>query len=360
MKKYTVLLLIFALILTSACGNVQDNMNIISTAVTSTPTTFSITPQETAVLTESYNGNNSFADFEDVETIGYEWVDLEISSIETEINDDKINTEILNSAIEAYRSSDYFDLAVENAKNEYALINKQINEASQENGMSNYVLSIYESFQNEKSADEYDFYPQLYAYYSFPFDSKNEETILILETPYSERQSSLYYTTYIPMYVNTDGEAFILDDAVTAAPYEVSLIQFADGTLHFVMYNHHSEGTRKTSVYSVKNGKPALKMSTSVFVGFAGKFFQTYYNWGAAPTLYYWNPTAEEYCLINGEYPDEEFAQLLCNDDNILKYVPNVWEEYQNGNVYIVGGKYIAFTQGITFKYDGNKFIKEE
>lgn len=359
MKKYTVLLLIFSLILTSACGNVQDDKNIISTAVTSTSAAASAAPRETTVLTESYKENNPFADFEDVETIGYEEVDLEISNIEAEINADKINTEILNIAIEAYRDSDYFDLAVENAKNEYALISKQIDEASQENGMSNYVLSIYESFLNEKSADEYDFYPRLYAYYSFPFDSENEETVLILETPYSERQSSLYYTTYIPIYVNTDGEAFILDDAVTAASYEAYLIKFTDGTIHFVMYNRHSEGTKKASVYSVKNGKPALKMSTSVFVGFGGKFFQTYYNWGAARTVYYWNPTTEEYCLINNEYPDEEFAQLLCNDDNILKYVPNAWEEYQNGNVCIVGGKYISFTQGITFKYDGNNFIKE-
>ncbi|MCM1166673.1 MAG: hypothetical protein NC299_09425 [Lachnospiraceae bacterium] len=181
----------------------------------------------------------------------------------------------------------------------------------------------------------------------YALDGENEESIVLLNVPLppSRVDSSAHAGFHVPVYVNSDGEACILDNACRQDYGQFKLLACLNGNAYALFGFGHNENGQQSAVYSFKNGAPELELSGCPIALYNGMLMGGY-GWN---TFEPFMPDADsgEFCALAAVPPSAELAEILCSDKIIQTYVPNAREMYQDGQIQIIGGKYITFNTGM-------------
>lgn len=263
------------------------------------------------------------------------------------------------AAIQAYKDSDYYKEALETAKELCGYENGEL--VFLEESWKTYYGG-FDDFIDETAAPEIDLKAEIVGSTKARFDGKNEENIFFLAVALPDScfvSSGDPANFVVPVYVNCDGKAFILDLAGYQAGISVSFVQYEKtGKIHLISNGAHSEGTMRTAVFSFENGQPKVELYTHGDVevieenGRAFKWHRSY-RWCC---FIFYSEEFSRYCGIKAVPVTEKMAETICSDKYILEKVPDIRERYENGDLQILGGKYV-FVDGESFEYDGSGFI---
>lgn len=264
-----------------------------------------------------------------------------------------------NAAIEAYKNSFYYENALEDIKFLFHYENGVLTPNEENRGAL--FLDTYQYL----TAPEFEIVPKVVQSFKGKFDGENEEHLILLCVPLPPDYWSWSGTAvfFIPVYVNSGGEAIILDDACSQDHSGFECVYYNDsGAIHAILNFGHNEGAAAGAIYSFADGRPKLEVRFRpvwCMDGFKENGLFLYSGWGFfAP--FFFNGETREYCALKGVEPNRDLAEIICTNDKILEKVPNAREEYENGHLWIVGGKYITFLHysKSAFEYKDGEFTE--
>ncbi|MBD5105002.1 MAG: hypothetical protein HDT47_09110 [Ruminococcaceae bacterium] len=264
------------------------------------------------------------------------------------------------AAIQAYKDSDYYKEALEAAKKLCGYENGEL--VFLEESWKTYYGG-FDDFIDKTAAPEIDLKAEIVDSTKARFDGKNEENVFFLAVALPDScfvSSGDPANFVVPVYVNCDGKAFILDSAGYQAGISVSFVQYEKtGKIHLISNGAHSEGTMRTAIFSFENGQPKEELYTYGAVETIeknGRVFEWHTSYWWCCFIFY-SEELSRYCGIKAVPVTENMAETICSDKSILEKVPDIRERYENGDLGILGGKYFFVYGGETFEYDGIGFV---
>jgi hypothetical protein len=309
----------------------------VSDTVTETETVTE-TAESGYVLDDNFRVSDYMSDFDDAVPSRYTVKQTERT---TELNDE--NTAAYNAALDCYLNSTYYSEAVDEA-NEYW---------GYENGeyvaYAEYWAGLLYEFIDESAA------PQI-AYTAHLTDIvtlSDDEYVFIFDVPLLDRLLawSGSFDMILPVYVNSDNEAFVLDNAVSQFLHDWYILEYSSGERHMVFNDYPTEGTQSAAIYSFSD--KAAKFETSWYsMALAtdgsyllkGVVFENSY-------LFVWCHEPGRYYGIKGVSPSETIEEIIRGDKNIAEVIPDIDENYDNYEVLVYGGRYIKIGN-YCFEYD--------
>lgn len=318
--------------------------------VQSTSDTLSEVPQPAPVpIPENFAISNYITDFDPMQPAFYTLFE----DSDYQIYDEAAN----NAAVEAYKNSFYYENALEDIKSLFHYEDGVLTPNEENWGML--FLDTYQYL----TSPEFEIAPKAAEGFKGKFDGVNEEYLIILYVPLPPACLAWSGTAdfFVPVYVNARGEAFILDDVCHQSHSGFECVYYDNsGVIHAVFNFGHNEGGKTSAVYSFANGSPKLELllygHIEIMEGFKQDGLFLCYGWYTyAP--FFWNEEISEYCAVNGVAPDKELAEIICTNEKILEKVPDAAEQWENGEMWIIGGKYITFQHnGSSFEYKDGDF----
>ncbi len=349
MKKRLAAILTLSLMLT-ACGASGDTADTtaatesVSSEVTSAETTtaettaVTTTQQETTVsetetetitepiLPQSIDLSEYIDSFDEAEPLQYSVYDS-LYSYEYEVPQSAEK-----AALDAVLSSEYVRIVTEEAKKMF----------DYKDGVYSYIAEE-ESFLTdtyfEYLGENYQIEPRLVMTRNAKFDGENTEYIFIYAIPlhYDFLEWSGTTEFFIPVYVNSNGEAFLLEAAAQQTLYKPDLLRYSDGVIHAAFTSGHTAGTSYFVIYSFKDGKPKLETEgcglsfeptggTMIFNDHSGFF--------GHGNLFFRDGKRDCYCGISGVPASAELKRILLENGCISD---------ENDACEVFGGKYISF-----------------
>lgn len=340
---------------TDGSGNSGSSDNLSSSSSlsgTSAPASSS-TPEESApkshALPEGFRLSDYISEFDDVKPMEY---------TVTAVNDSTCGQALLDKAVEVYESSDYYDEALETACVYFHIEGGELipNTDVDDNDIEDY-RSIW-GYGLSVNDNEIEIETTALCGVTAKFDGAHDESIVVLSSymPRSFFEWSGAGTEYFPVvYINGNGDASVLGTLSKQTLGAVDMIEFADGTIHLMVSSGHTTGTARCYIVSFKNGKPVCELVLSAVLCEDGIFYGCPYPSLRFPFFY----DGEEYRGVSGVKPSRELADMICGDTGVLEAVPDAQEEYDNGTLFIIGGKYITFAkQDVTFTVNGGVLEK--
>lgn len=296
-------------------------------------------------LPDGFNISNYITDFEDTELCGCSYI--------SELSFPQADVSAVEKAVEAYKSSYLYSDVVEELSEMYRYENDELI-LNEEYELHNRAHKLRE-YIDETAAPEIALKTEtLKSYKTVDGNLVMLRTALHLE--WQDWSGSA--RCYIPVYVNADGEAHILYDAISQ-DYGGFELMSCNGSI-FAMFNFgHNQGSQRGAICSFKDGKPKTELSGCPFSIYNGLLLGGY-GWDCFEP-YMYDEKSGEFCALAGVSPSEELAELICSDKLIRALVPDAWESYQKGRLQIIGGTYVTFITGIpwndsTFVYNGSSF----
>ncbi len=287
----------------------------------------------------------------------------------------ELDPAILETAVNAYKQTDYYKDALEYMREKFTyddggnIVYSESGEPvdpDKTDFVLHNILRYHKELLIETAEHEIDFAPVPEWSYKI-----GDGYLTVLKTALA---NSLFIwsgsgTSYIPVYINGDGEAFVLDEAC-AQDYNSNgcfTLEYEDGSIHAVMdFGHNS--IQFATVYSFEGGTPKLEISgveTTIYVenpiitanGIENDIPVLFRrNHVYMTEMFFWNSATSEYCMVDSADPDEELARAICSDETVLAEIPDAWELYQKYGMNIYGGRYITFhgrfNGGCTFSLD--------
>lgn len=209
----------------------------------------------------------------------------------------------------------------------------------------------------EYMGEDYKVEPRLLQTRSALFDGKSREYIFTYIVPlhwdFLEWSGTSEFV--IPVYVNSNNEAFILDEAARQTLSLPDLLHYSDGVIHAAFTWGHTSGTMGSAIYSFSNGKPKLEfkgcglkydtMGTVLFNDISGFFGEG--------SLFFRDGIRDCYCGVDGVPVSDELAEILRNNADIPDF------DKVRDELAAYGGQYI-FCGDCTFKVQDGKFCDSE
>lgn len=289
-------------------------------------------------LPENFNISDYITDFDDAALMSCSYVDAASIS--------RADESAVESAVEAYESSEAYSEALELAKQMFYYENGELLEKEDSEGPL-WLKKGYADFIVQTETSEIAFRRNILSSVKFMLDGEIEESIVLLGVPLPESMFrwSGHAGFHIPVYVNAAGEAHILYDACCQDYGSFKLLEYSDGTVHALFDFGHNESGQRSTVYSFKNGTPKLELSGSPISLYCGMLMGGY-GWHTFEPFML-DADSAEFCAVAAVSPSEELAEIICSDNIVLSYLPNAREMFQNGKIQIIGGKYVTFNSGI-------------
>ncbi|MDE7362327.1 MAG: hypothetical protein K2N38_10385 [Oscillospiraceae bacterium] len=316
-----------------------------STSSSASSSTLSSSPSESApessAFPEGFKLSDYVSGFDDVEPMKY---------TVTAVKDSTCDQAVVDKAIEAYKSSACFSDALEHAYEVFRVENGELIPTADD--MDEKYISSYRSIMGEGLLvnDNGEIDISVFVSCSAKLKSgDNSEYIVILSSyapmEFKEYSGSVIYYPFV--YINADGEATVVEVLSRQTLQAVNLIEYSDGTTHLMVYSGHTVGTQHCYIVSFKDGKPNCELSLSSVLCEDGVFFERVDS-GLPGFPFFWD--GEKYCGVSGVIPSKGLADIICGNKNVLEAVTDPQNEYDEGTLFIIGGKYVAFTkQGVTF-----------
>ncbi len=367
MKKTTILIVVLSLVLSlTACGSItllydsstENSYDAPSTAVsgglensTSSGSGALRGDDYISAIPEGFDIGKYITDFDDVSLMSCSYIN--------DILIPQADGEAVARAVDAYRKSDAYNEAITLANKMFRFENGELiaNEAAD---IPVWLSYGYRDCIIGAETSEIDFRYDIVSSVKYPIDGEHEESIILLRVPLplSKCDSSAHAGFHIPVYVNADGEAYILDDACRQDYGLFELIAYMDGTVHALFGFGHNEGGQLGAVYSFKNGKPKLELSGCPISLYRGMLMGGY-GWNTFEPFMF-DAESGEFCAVAAVPPSEELAGIICSDIIIRTYLPDAWDMYKENKIQIIGGKYITFNTGMPWSDYTFVFNSEE
>lgn len=328
-----------------------------STATTTATTTKITTESATTTTTEAAPTNDVVSEApiplpEDFRLSDYitdfDEVELSYCSYISDLSFAQADEAAITKAIEAYKSSELYTEVIDRLKELFYYENGELTciEDYPEYLPKSTDLAYY---IDRSAAPEIALKPDVIKSYRALFDGENAENLILLRTalPMSKQDWSGNYHYHVPVYVNADGEAYILYDACSQDYGEFCLVSYDDYRApdHALFGFGHNQSGQRSALYSFADGKPKLELSNRPLSVYRGMLLGGF-GWECwEPFLF--DKENGEFCAVAAVTPSEELARIICSDRTVLSYVPDAWEFYQKDRLQIIGGKYITFGTGI-------------
>lgn len=283
-------------------------------------------------------------DFDDVELMGCSYV--------SETSIPLADEAAVEKALDAYFDSEAYSEALELAVEAYHFENGELTEYDDS---EDWLKLGYKPYIVRSETSELTFQPDIALSAKYKFDGENEESIVMLKVPLpmSEIAWSNHADYGIPVYISSDGDAYILYDACYQGCDYFKLLSYADGSIQVQFDFGHNQAGQKSVIYSFKNGAPKLELSGAP-IGLYDGILMKGFGWDIfEPFLY--DKKNGEFCGVAAVSPSRELAEIICSDKTVLSYVPDAWESYKKDRIQVIGGKYITFVTGIP--WSDNTFI---
>lgn len=329
-----------------------DTSSAIGTSTATSTSSSSLTSSSsTATYPEEFKISDYMSGFEDVEP-----VEFVFSEVKSNLCDDSI----IEKALEVYKNSEYFSEAIESAYDRFQAENGQLIPRNDELRKDEKTLSIYmDMWGNMLSVnDSNEIEIGTSAVYGFTakLDGIHDESIVVLESylPAGFMEYSGTTVFYPVVYINTDGEATVIELLSRQTLQNITRIEFADGTIQLLVRSGHTTGTQRSIVYSFMDGKPIEELCFSNIWREDSVFFGGFDSNTPSKAFFRYG---NEYCMLEAVQPSKAISDMLCADKNILEAIPDAAKEIADGNVYVIGGKYVSFkTQRKTFEFVNGSF----
>ena len=153
---------------------------------------------------------------------------------------------------------------------------------------------------------------------------------------------------FIPVYVNADGEAILLEAAAQQTLYMPDLLYYSDGVIHAAFTSGHTAGTSYFAIYSFKDGKPKLETEgcgLSFDSPYGTVLFNDHSGFFGHGNLFFRDGKRDCYCGISGVPASDELKKILMDNGYISD---------ENDACEVFGGKYISFAMGSIKVENGN------
>lgn len=199
--------------------------------------------------------------------------------------------------------------------------------------------------------EDYKVEPRLLQTRSALFDGKNREYIFTYIVPlhFDFLEWSGTNEFVIPVYVNSDNEAYILDAAAAQTLSLPDLLHYSDGVTHAAFTWGHTAGTTGSAIYSFSDGKPTIEfkgcglkydtMGTILFNDISG-----FLGHGS---LFFRDGIRGCYCGIDGVPVSDELAEILRDNADIPDF------DQVRDELTIYGGTYITYDMDTVKVQDG-------
>ena len=352
MKKIPVLAVILTVTLSlTACGSISlifdsstddsssmfstdDNSGYESSEIESSSTPCGVNYE----LPDNFAINDYITDFDNAALMKCSYIDNYLIPLADEAS--------VAKAVEVYKNSEFYKESLEMANEMFRFESGELvdNEASE---MPVWLKYEYKDYIIYSETSEISFRYDVISSVKYVLDGENEESIVLLKVPLplSKCDSSAHAGFHIPVYINADGDAHILYDACRQDYGTFELIAYMDGTVHALFGFGHNEGGQLGTVYSFKNGSPKLELSGCPISLYQGMLMGGF-GWNTFEPFML-DGESGEFCAVAAVPPSAELAEILCSDKTISTYVPDAREMYRNGQIQIIGGKYVTFTTGM-------------
>lgn len=173
-------------------------------------------------------------------------------------SDDKAAEE---AAIAAYMGSDYYKEALEETRELLKYENDELTETDL--SRKTYYGGL-KSFVDKSKVPDIDIEPKILVKIKAKLDGENEENLFVFSAAMPDScfiASSEAACIVFGIYVNSEGQDFILDDSLYQGDLDFFTVKYVNsGKIHGVFNGYHSDGTARTAVYSFQNGQPKLQM----------------------------------------------------------------------------------------------------
>lgn len=293
-------------------------------------------------LPKDFNVSDYITDLEDIDVAG-------CSSV-SRLSFPQADEEAVAKAVEAYKGSYLYGEVVEELSEMYRYENGGL--VLNEEYAEDYRAAELRYYIDETAAPELALKTETLESFRF-----GEESVIMLRgaLPVSCRQWSGSAHCHFPVYVNTDGAAHILYDAVSQE-YGGFELMYCNGSVYAIFNFGHNQGGQNGAVCSFVNGEPKTVLSGCPFSIYNGLLLGGY-GWDCFEP-YIFDAENGEFIALAGVSPGEELAEIICSDKLIAALVPDAREQYRKGMLRIIGGTYITFSTGIpwedfTFVYNG-------
>lgn len=363
MKKQLAAILSLALLLT-ACGGSGDAVDTteeVSSEVTSAETTtvettiaVTTTQQETTtsetipepepepVIAKNIDLSDYIDSFDEAEPLQYSVYDS-MYSYEYEVPQSAEK-----AALDAVLSSEYVKIVTEEAKK-----------------MLDYKDGVYSLAGDEEIfladtyieylGDNYQVEPRLVMTRNAKFDGENTEYIFIYSIPlhYDFLEWSGTTEFFIPVYVNTKGDATLLETAAQQTLYRPDLLYYSDGVIHAAFTSGHTAGTSYFAIYSFKDGNPKLETEgcgLSFDSPYGTMLFNDHSGFFGHGNLFFRDGQRDCYCGVAGVPVSDELKKIVMENNDIP-------DENDIGEVF--GGKYISLSMS-SIKVENGSFTESE
>lgn len=329
-----------------------DTSSAIGTSTATSTSSSSLTSSSsTATYPEEFKISDYMSGFEDVEPVEF---------VFSEVKSNLCNDSIIEKALEVYKNSEYFSEAIESAYDRFQAENGQLIPRNDELRKDEKTLSIYmDMWGNMLSVnDSNEIEIGTSAVYGFTakLDGIHDESIVVLESylPAGFMEYSGTTVFYPVVYINADGEATVIELLSRQTLQNITRIEFADGTIQLLVESGHTTGTQRSIVYSFNDGKPIEELCFSNIWREGSVFFGGFDSNTPSKAFFRYG---NEYCMLEAVQPSKAISDMLCADNNILETIPDAAKEIADGNVYVIGGKYVSFkTQRKTFEFVNGSF----
>lgn len=322
MSKRKIIALIAAFVTsTTACSSQNavtepwktESADLTSTLVTNEPqkTQFAETAAATSAIADA-NAETTTEDYSQIFELKYappiaenpkEHVMAQYEKFDYEqyVSDDKEAEAI---AIAVYKDSNYYKEALADAKEMLKYENGELVRLT-ENWKT--YFGGFEAFVTETDTHGIELEPKIAVNIKAKLDGEKEENLFVIT---AALPTSCCFTSgeaaciAFGIYVNSEGQAFILNDSIYQGHLSFSATKYTrSGKIHAIFNSCHSAGTARTAIYSFQNGEPKLEM-----YGY-GNMNQCSENgkiwvWGQSDTYYievFYDGDEEKYYQIKSE-----------------------------------------------------------
>ena len=364
MKKRLAAILSLALLLTACVGSgdTADTTEEVSSEVTSADTTtaetttasITTTQQETTtsetipepepepVIAKDIDLSEYIGSFDEAEPLQYSVYDS-LYSYEYEVP-----ASAEKAALDAVLSSEYVRIVTEEAKKMLDYKDGVYSLAGEE---EIFLADTY----IEYLGDNYQVEPRLVMTRNAKFDGENTEYIFIWSIPlhYDFLEWSGTTEFFIPVYVNANGEAFLLEAAAQQTLYRPDLLCYSDGVIHAAFTSGHTAGTSYFVIYSFKDGKPKLETEgcgLSFDSPYGTLLFNDHSGFFGHGNLFFRDGQRDCYCGVAGVPVSDELKRIVMENKDIS-------DENDVGEVF--GGKYISLSMS-SIKVENGSFCDSE
>lgn len=328
---------------TSTATSTSSSTNTLSSSSTSS--------NSAATYPEEFKISDYMSGFDDVEPVGVEYVDPDsISCDET----------IIEQALEVYKNSECFSEAIESAYDRFQVENGQLiprdAELIKDEKMLSSYMDMWGNMLSVNDSNEIEIGTSAVYGFTAKLDGIHDESIVVLESylPAGFMEYSGTTVFYPVVYINADGEATVIELLSRQTLQNITRIEFADGTIQLLVESGHTTGTQRSIVYSFNDGKPIEELCFSNIWREGSVFFGGFDSNTPSKAFFRYG---NEYCMLEAVQPSKAISDMLCADNNILETIPDAAKEIADGNVYVIGGKYVSFkTQRKTFEFVNGSF----